>query len=138
MSGNKNFIAAAAALVLVVAGLAMGYHMLGPLQNQREISADERRIDDLQAISQLLYSASPKELPPSLAQFDQYNRTHVRDPLTNAPYEYIRDSATAYRLCATFAFRSSEDATHTGPTPAFWDHPKGRHCYHLDSGKYSY
>jgi hypothetical protein len=52
-----------------------------------------------------------------------------RDPATGAPYVYVKESETRYRLCATFAAAGEVDQ----PYP-LWPHPAGPACFHFARG----
>jgi hypothetical protein len=138
VTGNKNLFAAAAALIVVVSGLAIGFKMLGPPKDQRAITADEHRVSDLRALSITLYGYKTSGLPTDLSLLASGD--DIRDPLTNQPYAYIRGSGTSYQLCATFAFASDTFASSpenlNGQMPGFWKHPKGRYCYQLDAARF--
>jgi len=74
-------------------------------------------------------------LPATLAELTPSSPVSLKDPVTHAPYEYHPKSGTTYELCATFATASRADEGTYPPRTAFWNHPKGRHCYQLDAGQ---
>jgi hypothetical protein len=117
-------LAGIVAFALVAAGLLIGFVSIGPPQHMRLVALDRRRVDDLQSIERELRGAEERrhgEAPPLPARGRD---SWPRDPLTGAPYEYRRDGATRYRLCATFALASTAEDPH-------WNHPAGRACYRL-------
>ena len=135
MAKRRDVALAVGAAGAVVAVLAFGFSVLGPPLAQRAISADERRASDLRAISQALQVRQTPQLPTTLTNLSQSPLLHLRDPLTNTPYEYHPKTGTAYELCATFERASAEgDAEFQQPTP-FWRHLKGRQCFELDAAK---
>jgi hypothetical protein len=108
---------------------------LGPPRDQRAISADERRISDLRGIAHTLQVRQTPELPKVLADLTPGPLPHLRDPLTNTPYEYHPKTGTNYELCATFETVSAQgDAEFQQPSP-FWRHLRGRQCFQLDAAK---
>jgi hypothetical protein len=132
---NKLCALAATAVVVVVIGT--GFTMLGSPRAQRFVSADRQRVEDLQAIARELHlrrgRAGGAELPAQLDQvaFGQPGvRLRLKDPETQAPYEYRKQGPANYELCAAFATATEEPPD---GRPRFWDHPKGRYCYALDS-----
>jgi len=132
MSKHRDLLLAGGAAVVVAAVLAFGFHVLGPPRNQRDISADERRVQDLRTIAQQIYGRH--SLPTTLAELRFPGK--LEDPVTHAPYEYHTKSGTAYELCATFATASSDsDTEYTRPITLFWNHGKGRQCFQLDLGQ---
>ncbi len=130
MAINKDLLAAVAALIMVAAGLAFGYRMLGPPGHQRDITADEHRVADLRTLAGRVAREKGKSLPETLAGLDRDGDRLIRDPMTNAPYEYTRDVDGKFRLCATFSLTGAGPSY--GNDPVIWDHPPGHHCYSLD------
>ena len=51
-------------------------------------------------------------------------RRHYGD---HRPYGYVRESATRYRLCATFALASNDEGGYHA-----WPHGPGTRCYRFD------
>ncbi len=131
MSGRKDLLLAGAALVVVIAVLALGFHSLGGRANQRDFKADERRIADLQALARQI-RLHPHELPDTLAAVGP--TSDLNDPVSKLPYEYHRKSGVAYELCAKFATDSGEEGGYSIGS-GFWTHPKGRHCYQMDTAQ---
>jgi len=131
MSKRRDLLLAGGAAVVVAAVLAFGFHVLGPPRNQRDISADERRVQDLRTIAQQIYGRH--SLPTTLADLKFPGK--LEDPVTHTPYEYHTKSGTAYELCATFATTSAESDTEYPQPNTFWNHGKGHQCFQLDLGQ---
>jgi hypothetical protein len=136
LSFDQTF--AAVATGAVVGGLIAGFWVLGTPGRQRQISADRQRIEDLQAVADILHQQSQQSLdqeeaytlPDTLT--DSENRT---DPVSNQPYTYQRLSDQTYQLCADFATDSSTYAFgNRRPTAnaEHWEHPEGTHCFEFD------
>jgi hypothetical protein len=116
---------AVAASIAVLFGIATGFYMLGSPGRQREIEADLRRVEALQAIANGIHARPDAPLPDAL-----HDPNLRRDPLTQAPYEYRKLDENRYELCATFSSDNRRDASQ--PYQQFWLHEAGRHCYSLD------
>jgi hypothetical protein len=134
---DKNFTVISTAAVL--AAIVAGFWLLGSPNQQRLISLDTQRVQDLSMIaSELNIDLSPingstaaKPLPE---QLPQRIRDQFKDPDTQEPYTYKRISDQAYQLCATFA-TSSQKPQPTQNFPmgdARWQHPEGTHCYEFE------
>ena len=135
MARRRDLALAAGAAVVVVVVLVFGFRVLGPPRDQRAISADERRVSDLRGIAQVLQVRQTPQLPPTLAELRQGPLLHLRDPLTNTPYEYHPKTGTIYELCAMFETASAEGDSEYQQPSAFWRHMKGRQCFELDAAK---
>jgi hypothetical protein len=116
---------AVAAAIAVLFGIGIGFYMLGSPGRQREIEADRRRVEALQAIANGIHARSDTPLPDTL-QLSNLRR----DPVTQAPYEYQKLDENRYLLCATFSTDNRADASQ--PYQQFWLHAAGRQCYNLD------
>ena len=116
---------AVVATIAVLFGIATGFYMLGSPGRQREIEADRRRVEALQAIANGIHARPDTPLSDTL-QFPNLRR----DPVTQAAYEYHQLDANRYQLCAAFATDNRTDTTR--PYQQFWLHGAGRHCYDLD------
>jgi len=139
-STDKAFVVISAAAVF--SAMFAGFWMLGFPSQQRLISLDEKRVQNLSIIADDLRKATvtatgesakplPKQLPESIS-----SAPYFTDPSTGAPYEYNRLSDTTYELCATFDTRSDRqfnDAQRLGVSS--WRHPSGRHCFQLSKGR---
>ncbi|HYZ16202.1 MAG TPA: hypothetical protein VE591_07355, partial [Candidatus Acidoferrum sp.] len=125
---RRDHLAALAASVLVAGGVAAGFATIGSPQHARLAALDRQRIDDLVAIAEILRAryrdGLPVRLPPDLGAVRADGSNATRDPATNAPYTYARETRSRYRLCATFA--TSSIATRWEGVRA---HPAGRACF---------
>jgi hypothetical protein len=120
-----------ASIATVAVGLAIGagFLVIGSPAEQRLRRLDERRIEDLQTVSNAvgLYWSRHQRLPASLEEVerDQGGNATRRDPVTREPYEYRIDAPKAYALCARFDRASLE----AGRRPDTWSHEAGRYCF---------
>lgn len=134
------------ATAIVLTAFVWGIFIVGSPVSGRKQRFDDRRIEDLRAISgeimNVVYERKPydpiptpkptRPVPASLeevASQAQYQRLNITDPETGAPYEYNVSSATSYQLCATFSFERRQ------PYDIFWDHQSGRRCFEFDVTK---
>ncbi len=124
-------IAGIGAFAVVVAGVAIGFATIGPPQHMRLIELDHRRVSDLQSIERSIHYSEVRLAGGIVTAPPRAGAGWPRDPVTGQPYEYHRESARQYRICATFALPSAADST-TYLT-AGWRHGAGRTCYRLDS-----
>jgi hypothetical protein len=132
----QSFRFGAGSAVAVVAAFCVGIGLAGTPSAQRHLEADNRRVQDLREIGNVIYSRSRrpdvvragKVLPSSLDDLASYglNIAHTRDPETHALYEYRPQTGTTYDLCATFARSSEQNGTSS------WYHGKGHACFSLD------
>jgi hypothetical protein len=75
-----------------------------------------------------------KKLPPDLVAAQRYvPGLSLRDPITNAPYEYKAASDTQYEICATFALDGAADPAHRLGNAIFGSHSAGKQCFPLDA-----
>jgi hypothetical protein len=117
------------AVALVVGGIGGGLYIMGSPAAARTRRLDERRLQDLRAISSWVdvYWSRHSRLPESLDELrgqpgmvDQ-----IRDPISQVQYEYSATGPKQYRLCAVFAGNSTEPAN-------FWSHSEGRQCFDVE------
>ena len=119
-----------AATIGVLVAIIMGFTGIGSPAHQRDVSADEQRVQNLGAIASAIYSRNlrgKKPLPASLQEIGMTWQS-ARDPITNEPYGYERLRGGHYRLCATFSTDNRTDPL-TNP----WKHGVGRSCFDLDT-----
>ena len=122
---------AALSTVAVAAGAVAGFWVLGTPGQQRLITSDRQRLEDLSAIANTLYwqrqdQSEDYVLPENLDTDDQR-----QDPITQEFYAYSKLDESRYELCATFATDSSTHRLANTPNQS-WQHPQGRHCFELD------
>lgn len=121
------------AVVVVIAGLALAFVVLGTPGHQRLVSFDERRASDLERTATALYDryhlhGLPAQLPESQA---------ASDPVTGRHYEFRRLNTTHYVLCADFATTGTTTGDEQRWTGFVWPlsnwlHGIGHTCYELD------
>ena len=91
---------------IAVAAVVVGLIAIGGPQSARETRRDAQRLDDLDDIRSFIECfarATDQTVPGSLEGHDICNwEVPYRDPFSKEPYEYVKLSDTAYRLCATF------------------------------------
>ena len=128
-----NQIYAGIATVLVAAGLTLGFLQIGSRADQQAWRRDDARLRDFTEISHQIYTqwarTTPREsfqLPATEAELRARFSTAVQrtDPLTRRPYQYVRQDATHYLLCAEFEAATPNDWT---GDPS-WHHAKGHAC----------
>jgi hypothetical protein len=138
---NRNFSTdqafVAISLVSVLAAIVTGFWLLGSPGQQRLISLDNKRLEDLSGIASAISNQNinvgegearplPETLPTTLP-----TSSSLTDPVSNQPYEYRRLTDSTYELCATFATASSGQDDRSWLAQS-WPHPAGRHCFKLD------
>jgi hypothetical protein len=121
--------------VLVVAfSVASGVQMLRSPFGERPPSDDDRRIDDLVAVTRAIeeFVADGGKLPGELDDLTPklVRRSRTRDPDSEDPYEYRVTGPRAFELCAEFdEEESSPDAGER------WRHDEGRQCFALEAAE---
>ena len=129
---RRDGIFALLATGVVLVAVVIGFLNLGSPSGQRQAAADRARVDDLRSVAGELHTRWKNELPSSLGKLGAApggRPLRITDPVTKQPYEYRLREGTVYEICATFA----TDSHRPDGAPSFWDHPKGHHCYVLDS-----
>lgn len=132
---STRSILGAAIVVAVCVAVAVGLVMVDPPSETRARRLDERRMQDLESLSRLVdvYWAREHRLPASQDDLVRLmgEAADLRDPTTNAPYEFRTIDTRRYQLCA--AFDRGSDATAMAPlTRVFWSHRAGRQCFDLE------
>lgn len=128
---NIHRLALIGSIAVVVAAVIAGLWLIGSPAEQRQQRLDERRVSDLEQLSQAVYwhRNQRRALPASTSDLVNGRRLSRLpfDPSTEEPYEYRVTGERRFELCAVFATPSrSEDAKD------FWHHEAGRHCYEFD------
>ena len=128
--------------VAVLAAVLGGLFLAGSPGRARGIQLDRERASHLSGISTALdrYWNEFDELPDDLETLERtrgYAVPSIRDPETQAPYEYRVTDARSYELCAVFAAASDADRwsptyNRYGSTSRFWEHAAGRGCFSID------
>jgi len=136
---NRHAAFASAATLAVAAGITLGLLTLGGRGRQRDISADQRRSQDLQNIANAIgarYRFGERRLPPDLGSLRTYDaRLSLLDPVTNSPYEYRPKGDTQYELCAIFALDSTTEPSTQPQFGRFYSHPAGKKCFPGDAAQ---
>lgn len=139
---RRDRIAVVAAVLLVVAGVACALVLAGSPARARARALDARRAADITAIAGAIrdrYTVGdrPRPLPRTLPNDLRVQRDDgsdaMRDPVTDAPYRYVGESANRFRLCATFSV-----ADDSPPDYRAAPHPAGNACYRFDATSASY
>lgn len=112
-------------ILLVAAGVAVAFMLIGSPAHARLVALDNRRVDDLQVmvtrITERYHAALPATLPPAVV---------LDDPQTHRPYTYRRTGSNHYTLCATFDLPSEKQS----PAQPYgnaqqWEHRAGTVCF---------
>ena len=123
--------AAGTAVVLV---LALGLWLVGTPAQVRRQALDQRRIEDLQSLSQEVnaFEAAQHRLPATTDELREWNPgrspLHWRDPVRRTLYAYRSLDAGRFALCATFDAADSV-APYGGGVDDFWRHGAGPVCF---------
>lgn len=134
---NRHVVFGWAATLAVAAGISLGFWSTGGRGRQRDITADERRGEDLAHIANDVqqWYIIEKEVPRNLDVLRRIDPgVNLHDPLTSVLYEYKFLGGMKYQLCATFTF----DTTNRGANGAgtvFGYHTAGRQCFDLDASR---
>lgn len=120
-----------AATVIVVAAIVAGLVVSGSPLTQRELRFDERRVTDLNTLSDSLSRRyiDSGSLPDSLEPLvdGRILSELPTDPVSGDRYGYEATGRGRFRLCADFARADS-----VAMRGSFWAHPPGRHCFDFD------
>ncbi len=141
---HRRFALIAAALITVT--IAVGFWKTGSPAQQRLLSEDRRRLQDLSRISSAITSKwmskskeEERRMPQSLAELNTLPgaaQLMLKDPFSGQPYEYRPQQDARYELCAVF--RLPSEVPPPGQPATFWDHPAGRHCFALEATNTAY
>lgn len=118
----------------VVVALVAAFFMLGTPQTARIRKLDDKRVTDLGQLQMAIESKFHRthRLPASLFELEGRGTSHQveipNDPVTHAPYEYVRVDSLHYQLGATFETADTLDAQ--GESVARrWRHTSGRQMF---------
>jgi Domain of unknown function (DUF5671) len=128
--GRDKLMAIVSSAVVAVM-VVLGFSQLGAPSVQRELRADNQRVNHLYRLSTFIgiyWNTHTSQLPSGL---DQLTAVAFADPITQAPYEYHAKQGSKYELCATFARSSERKGPNSGPNP--WNHLAGRQCFPMDA-----
>jgi hypothetical protein len=120
---RRHTVLAGIATVVVASAIVVGNAHLGSRDRQRNLQADQRRIQHLGYIQSEVSAAWRRNeaLPASAGE-------RFKDPVTGAAYPYRPGPGSKYELCATFA----------APGPEWeqqWPHNAGLTCFTRDASK---
>lgn len=132
ISGPK--LLAIMASIIVGLSIVVAISLIDPPEVQRKRRLDARRVHDLASISYSidLYWERKKTLPPDLSALEREPglRPPLKDPKTGLVYWYEITTPKSYKLCAEFAFDSSDEAQEYRLTRK-WSHGSGKQCFDL-------
>jgi hypothetical protein len=133
MPMNRNFWAAIAATIAVVAVVVLGFRVLGGPGTQRMMQSDLRTVRALSELAQQInmkWGSSGKELPKDL---EKLPNSIKQDLVSGKALGYRAKSSNEYELCATFKTdnRDAPGANTADP----WIHPKGDYCFPFDASQ---
>src|SRR5690606_7490710 len=124
------------AAVVVAAALAAAFMVMRSPADERALTLDQRRVQDLQRIGHAVdaWYRLHDALPPDLASVVEQPGSTVpaADPATGAPYEYLPGEGRKYQLCATFLTDTAQNGEAwqgAAPRGESWDHPAGGYCF---------
>ena len=93
-------------VAIATAAVVAGLLAIGGPQTARETRRDAERLDDLDDIRsfvECVARATDQKIPESLQGHDICDwEVPYSDPYSKEPYEYVKLSDTAYKLCAPF------------------------------------
>lgn len=124
---------AIAATVAVVATLVAAFMVMRSPGEQRKVSLDQRRVQDLAQLGHAIdaYATLRDALPPDLDTLARQPGSvlPMADPVTGAAYGYEPGADRHYRLCAVFDTDTALTNEAMSYGPASWTHGAGRHCF---------
>jgi len=138
-------------IIIVIVGVSIisGFFITGLPKNQRLVRLDERRISDLLSIDNKIdnYWINNRKLPDNLSQLETaLNVSLPVDPVSDASYEYIKQSDLKFELCAVFQTSAKDnvnyDITISKPINQFYaqlqNHTQGRNCFEKTINPFNY
>ena len=131
---SRNLAFACAAAAAVAIPFCLGLLVAGSPSRQRNLDADQKRIQDLRQIAWAVHNwkTTHTAVPADLALLrGQPGLGRMTDPVTSRPYEYRPKSDASYELCARFASGGEPGAQ----VNSFWEHGAGRRCFEFDASQ---
>jgi hypothetical protein len=142
---NKDIFAIIYIAFFAILALVYGFSIIPTPAVERARTNDHKRVIALGLIKDAIddYYQNHSELPQSLgavnSNIDGSGPLNKVDPETNEQYKYmVNQSASTYKLCATFSTTSSKDTDPNGyddPNGDYsnfkdqFNHPIGYHCF---------
>ena len=122
------------ATLVVVATLVAAFLVMRSPAVQREVTLDQRRVQELQRIGYAIdaYVVLHESLPPDLATLAAQpgSTVSLRDPVTAAPYAYQATGKDRYRVCADFSTDTAKTGEALMDSPGMsWAHGVGHQCF---------
>jgi uncharacterized membrane protein YidH (DUF202 family) len=133
--------------IAVIVTFCIGIAVAGTPAQQRQVEADEKRVQDLHALAagiRAWHDQAPVLHPnatipaslPQLARDGRFPVTRISDPETHVTYEFHPRGGTRYELCANFSSNAPDDrSTPLGYHSDFWRYGKGQTCFVLDASQ---
>ena len=120
---RRHGLLAVIASIVVASAIVAGYAHLGSRDRQRNLWADQRRIQQLGYIENEVRAAWRRDgaLPATAGE-------RFKDPVTGTAYPYRPGPGSKYELCATFAAPGPESEQQ-------WPHNAGLTCFTRDASK---
>lgn len=120
--------------VAVAATITAALLVMGAPDTQRQVRLDERRVQELQRLSEAVDTHAYRHgaLPQALSEITgrpgmAYATT---DPVSGVPYRYEPTGPDEFRLCAQFDTDTARTAGRARPYGGdAWAHPAGNHCF---------
>lgn len=137
---KKSMQYAGMAVTFVIIALGFGFTRIQTPTEVREMNIDKTEINDLMNIQSHIemYAQVEEKLPATLT--DAFGGVAIpQAPEGRAPYTYEKQSASTFKLCASFAFDSMvSDSPYAMPMPTekfmvknsyTWDYKAGAWCF---------
>jgi hypothetical protein len=129
---SRNLAFGGGAVAAVAITFCIGLSVAGSPSRQRELAADQKRVQDLRQIAWAVHNwrATHGAIPATLPLLQgQPGLPRLNDPVTSKPYK----SDVSYELCGQFT--SGGELTTYAPVSPFWEHGKGRTCFAFDASQ---
>jgi hypothetical protein len=134
---GRTALAVVVSTVVAIA-VAWGMWLVGTPAEERDRRLDERRLEDLRTLRQLVHAhhEATGRLPLGLEDLvDARGRPveRIDDPAGRGAYDYEAVDSTSFRLCATFDFATPDEPARNRLDP--WAHGAGRQCFRFRLGQ---